>query len=65
MKTSPLTLQPRFRRTGAQIMRTAVFLGSVLLVVSVFLFTHQTIRRLSSEVSRMAMTGWPRRASSS
>jgi len=50
VKTSPLTLQPRFRRTGAQIMRTAVFLGSVLLVVSVFLFTHQTIQRLSFEV---------------
>jgi NtrC-family two-component system sensor histidine kinase KinB len=50
MKPSPPPPRPRFRRTSAQILRTAVFLGSVLLVVSVFLFTHQTIRRLSSEV---------------
>jgi two-component system, NtrC family, sensor histidine kinase KinB len=41
---------PRFRRTGAQILRTGVFLASILLVVSVFLFTHQVIQRLSSEV---------------
>jgi hypothetical protein len=42
--------QPRYRRTGAQVLRTAVFLASVLLVVSVFLFTQQTIHRLSAEV---------------
>jgi NtrC-family two-component system sensor histidine kinase KinB len=50
MKPSPSPPRPRFRRTASQILRTAVFLGSVLLVVSVFLFTHQAIRRLSSEV---------------
>jgi hypothetical protein len=50
VKTRPLTPQPRYRRSGAQVLRTAAFLGSVLLVVSVFLFTHQTIQRLSFEV---------------
>ena len=50
MKTSPLAPQPRYRRSGAQLLRTGVFLASVLLVVSVFLFTHQTIQRLSFEV---------------
>jgi two-component system, NtrC family, sensor histidine kinase KinB len=50
VRTNLLARQPRFPRTGMQILRTAVFLGSVLLVVSVFLFTHQTIQRLSFEV---------------
>jgi NtrC-family two-component system sensor histidine kinase KinB len=40
----------RFRGAGAQIVRSAVFLGSVLLVVSVFLFTHEVISRLTQEV---------------
>lgn len=40
---------PRFPRAGA-VLRSGVFLASILLVVSVFLFTHQVIQRLSSEV---------------
>jgi hypothetical protein len=42
--------EPRLRGTRSQILRASVFLGSVLLVVSVFLFTHQAIRRLTREV---------------
>jgi two-component system, NtrC family, sensor histidine kinase KinB len=39
---------PRWSRS--QVLRTSLFLGSVLLVVSVFLFTHQAITRLTQEV---------------
>jgi len=38
------------RGSRAGVLRTSVFLGSVLVVVSVFIFTNQTIRRLSHEV---------------
>ncbi len=50
MKSLLLPREPRFRGARAQILRSAVFLGSMLLVVSVFLFAHQTIRRLTEEV---------------
>ncbi len=41
---------PRLRWSRSQVLRTTLFLGSVLLVVSVFLFTQQMIRRLTHEV---------------
>jgi two-component system, NtrC family, sensor histidine kinase KinB len=50
MKPSLPPPRPRFRRTAAQVLRTAVLLGGLLLVASVFVFTHQSIRRLSAEV---------------
>lgn len=50
-------MNPRPRRAGAapswsrsQALRTALFLGSILLVVSVFAFTQQVITRLTQEV---------------
>lgn len=50
MKSGPLPAAPRFRRSGGYLLRTAAFLGSLLLVVSVFLFTQQAIGRLTAEV---------------
>jgi len=40
----------RFHPTGGYILRATAFLGGLLLVVSVFLFTQQTVRRLTDEV---------------
>jgi hypothetical protein len=42
--------EPRLHGTRSQVLRGSLFLGSLLLVASVFLFTHQTIRRLTLEV---------------
>ncbi len=58
---------PRFRRSGGYVLRLAAFLGSLLLVVSVFLFTQQAIRRLTAEVQTssrllarfLATATWP------
>ena len=50
MKARRVPREGRLRSARSQIMRSAVFLGSVLMVVSVFLFTHQTIQRLTHEV---------------
>ena len=50
VKSGPLPAAPRFRRTGGYVLRAAAFLGSLLLVVSVFLFTQQAIGRLTAEV---------------
>jgi signal transduction histidine kinase len=40
-----------FRLSGQQWVKATLFLGSSLLVVAVFLFTHQMILRLSAEVA--------------
>ena len=48
--SGPPPAMPRFRRTGGYVLRATAFVGSLLLVVSVFLFTQQTIRRLTTEV---------------
>jgi signal transduction histidine kinase len=58
---------PRFRLTGGYLLRIAAFLGSLLLVVSVFLFTQQAMRRLTAEVQTssrllarfLASATWP------
>ncbi len=41
----------RPRPSGKQLIKASLILGSSLLVVAVFLFTHQMIRRLSEEVA--------------
>lgn len=40
-----------FRFGGKQIVKASLFLGGSLLVVAVFLFTHQMVQRLSEEVA--------------
>ena len=42
--------RPRFMQ-GKQLLKTALFVGGSLLVAGVFLFTDQSVRRLSHEVS--------------
>lgn len=67
MTPNPSPETPRFRRTGGYLLRTGAFLGSLLLVVSVFLFTQQAIRRLTAEVQTtsrllarfLATATWP------
>jgi two-component system, NtrC family, sensor histidine kinase KinB len=57
----------RFRPTGGYVLRATAFLGGLLLVVSVFLFTQQTVRRLTDEVQTtsrllarfLAAATWP------
>jgi len=44
-------LRPRVPMTRSELLRSALFLGSALLVAAVFLFTNQIIRRLSLEVA--------------
>ena len=47
--------EARLRGTRAGVLRTSVFLGSVLFVVSVFLFANQTIARLTHEVETTSL----------
>jgi hypothetical protein len=55
VKTNPLAPEPRLRWNRSLVLRSALFLGSVLLIVSVFLFTHQTIQRLTHEVETTSL----------
>lgn len=50
MTATPAGARLRAGWSRSQILRTSLFLGSVLLTVSVFLFTHGMITRLSHEV---------------
>ncbi|HVP14065.1 MAG TPA: HAMP domain-containing sensor histidine kinase [Terriglobales bacterium] len=50
MKTIRLPFEQRLRGARARLIRSAVLLGSLLVVVSVFLFTQQVIHRLTQEV---------------
>ncbi len=67
MTPGPSPALPRLRRTRGYVLRASAFLGSLLLVVSVFLFTQQTVRRLSREVQTtsrllarfLAAATWP------
>ena len=50
MSTRPSPRAPRTPAARTPLLRTALFVGSVALAASVFLFSHFTIRRLTQEV---------------